>query len=142
MPQSLAYNYIHLVFSTKHREHLILPEIESKLYAYITGICKNSESPALQIGGMPDHIHILFVLSKKISLVKFIEEIKKTSSKWIKSIEGGHPDFYWQDGYGAFSVSPKHIEMVKNYILSQKEHHKEKTFKEEYITFLKQYNVD
>ena len=142
MPQSLAYNYIHLVFSTKYREHTILPEIEPKLYAYIAGICKNLESPALQIGGITDHIHILFVLSKKITLIAFVEEIKKRSSKWIKTQGTQYHNFYWQGGYGAFSVSPKQVDTVKYYIANQKEHHQKKTFQHEYLAFLKEYNVE
>jgi len=141
MPQSLAYNYIHLVFSTKYREPLIVPEMETKLYAYMSGICKNYDSPALQIGGMPDHIHILFVLSKKIALVTLVTELKKNSSKWIKE-QGNYPGFYWQGGYGAFSVSPRHVDQIKNYIANQKEHHMDKTFKEEYASILKKYNAE
>lgn len=141
MPQSLAYNYIHLVFSTKYREPLIAPEVEEALYKYITGICKNYECTLLQIGGMPDHVHLLFVLSKKVALVTFVTELKKSSSKWIKS-QGSYPDFYWQGGYGAFSVSPRHVEQIKNYIANQKEHHRHKTFKEEYTGILIKHNVD
>lgn len=142
MPQSLAYNYIHLVFSTKYREHTILPEIEQKLYDYIAGICKNLESPAIQIGGITDHIHILFVLSKNISLVSFVKEIKTSSSKWIKTQGKQYDNFYWQGGYGAFSVSPKKVDIVKRYIANQKEHHSKQTFQKEYITFLKEYNIE
>lgn len=142
MPHSLAYNYIHLVFSTKYREHTISPEIEQKLYDYIAGICKNLESPALQIGGITDHIHILFILSKNISLVSFVKEIKASSSKWIKTQGLQYNNFYWQGGYGAFSVSPKHIDIVKRYIANQKEHHRKKTFQEEYIAFLKEYKAE
>jgi len=142
MPKSLAYNYIHLVFSTKYREHKILPEIEAKLYEYVAGICKNFDSPALQIGGMSDHVHILFILSKKFSLVRVVEEIKKNSSKWMKEQSDKYLDFYWQTGYGAFSVSPKQVNIVKQYIANQKEHHKIKTYKEEYTNFLIQYNIE
>ncbi|MDR6966317.1 REP element-mobilizing transposase RayT [Flavobacterium arsenatis] len=142
MPQSLSYNYIHLVFSTKNREHSIHPDIEQKLYEYMGGICKNLESTAIQIGGHTDHIHILFLLSKKITLIKFVEEVKKSSSKWIKTQGSQYANFYWQGGYGAFSVNPKQIEIVKQYILNQKEHHSKKTFQQEYLKFLKDYDVD
>ena len=142
MAQSLAYNYIHLVFSTKHREHTILPEIEDKLYGYISGIGKNLDCQILKIGGISDHIHILFTLSKKVSLSAFVEEIKKSSSKWMKTQGSQYANFYWQSGYGAFSVSPKQVDTVVKYIATQKEHHSKKTFQQEYLDFLKQYNVD
>ncbi len=142
MPQSLSYNYIHLVFSTKNREHSIHQDIEQRLYEYMAGICKKLESTAIQIGGYTDHIHILFLLSKKITLIKFVEEVKKSSSKWIKTQGSEYANFYWQGGYGAFSVNPKQVEIVKEYILNQKEHHSKKTFQQEYLKFLKDYDVD
>ena len=133
---------MHLVFSTKNREPNIHPDIEQRLYEYMAGICKNLESTAIQIGGYTDHIHILFLLSKKITLIKFVEEVKKSSSKWIKTQGSQYANFYWQGGYGAFSVNPKQVEIVKQYILNQKEHHSKKSFQQEYIAFLKEYNVD
>jgi putative transposase len=142
MSQSLAYNYIHLIFSTKNREPFITAEIEGPIYGYIIGIAKNLDCPILQIGGITDHIHILFNLSRKVTLASFVEEIKKSSSKWIKTQGDSYNNFYWQSGYGAFSVNPKQIDVVKHYIIHQKEHHAKKTFQEEYIAFLKQYNAD
>ncbi len=141
MPQSLAYNYIHLVTSTKNRQNLILPSIQDELYGYIGGICKTLESPALKIGGIEDHIHILAILSKKISLITFVEEVKKGSSKWMKLQGETIENFYWQGGYGAFSVNPKEVDVVKTYIQNQKEHHQKRTFQEEYRAFLKQYDI-
>lgn len=141
MAHSLSYNYIHLVFSTKNREPHIVPEMESKLYNYIAGVGKNFDSPVLQIGGIADHIHVLFNLSRKMSLSDFVEEIKKNSSKWIKT-QGDYANFYWQSGYGAFSVNPKQIDVVKNYIANQKQHHHRKTFQQEYLEFLTQYNAE
>lgn len=142
MPQSLSYNYIHLIFSTKNRQPLISSEIESSLYGYIIGITNNLECPVLQIGGITDHIHILFKLSRKVSLAAFVEEIKKSSSKWVKTQGTGYGNFYWQNGYGTFSVNPKQVDIVKEYILKQKEHHARKTFQQEYIEFLTQYNAE
>ena len=141
MPQSLAYNYIHFVTSTKNRKKIILPEIKKELFGYISGICTNLESPALQIGGVEDHIHVLFILSKKKALIKWVEEVKKSSSKWMKTRGTAFQNFYWQDGYGAFSVNPKEVNVVKQYIANQEEHHNAKTFQDEYRAFLKQYNV-
>lgn len=142
MSQSLAQLYVHLVFSTKHREHLIVPSIQPELYSYMGGILNNNECPPLQIGGMTDHIHILCCLSKKITLIKMIEEIKRSSSKWIKTKGESFTNFYWQDGYGAFSVGYTQIEDVTRYILNQNENHKKVSFQDEYRNFLKKYNIE
>lgn len=142
MSHSLACNYIHLIFSTKYRENIIHETIEPALYGYIKGTCENKRSPVLVINGMPDHIHILLKQSKNISISELVREIKQQSSKWMKTHDTGHPDFYWQTGYAAFSVSPQNIDKVFNYILNQKEHHKKESFKEEYIAILKQSKVE
>jgi REP element-mobilizing transposase RayT len=105
----------------------------------MAGILKNMESPALKINSVPDHIHILFRLSKNHALAKVVEEVKKQSSKWMK--EKGVNGFTWQIGYGAFSVSSYKVEVVTNYIIRQKEHHKIVTFKDEIEKFVKEYNV-
>lgn len=110
--------------------------------AYIGGICKNLECTPIIINGHEDHIHILCFLSRKISLMKLVEETKSHSSKWIKTKGEKYSIFYWQSGYGAFSVNPKEIEIVKTYILNQEEHHTKKTFQQEYISFLKNYNTE
>ena len=142
MGQSLVKNYIHIVFSTKYRQPLIDSSIETELHAYLGGICNEMECHTLKAGGYTDHIHILCMLSKKIALVKLLEEVKKSSSKWIKTKGLQYRNFYWQDGYGAFSVSPNQVDNVKNYIANQHEHHQRKSFQKEYRTFLKKHNVD
>jgi len=142
MGQSLVTNYLHIVFSTKHRESLIDLAIENELHKYLGGICKNLDCQPIKVGGYTDHIHILCMLSKKIALVKLMEELKSHSSKWIKSKGAAYSDFYWQDGYGAFSVNPSEVEIVIDYITNQKEHHRKKTFQEEYRAFLKKYKVE
>jgi len=142
MGQSLVKNYIHLIFSTKNREPLIHPSVENELYAYLGGICKNLDCTPIKVGGHIDHIHILCMLSKKIALIKLLEEVKSHSSKWIKTQGDVYSNFYWQDGYGAFSVNPSEVDVVINYIASQKEHHRKKTFQEEYRAFLKKYCVE
>lgn len=118
MGQSLAQIYIHLFFGTKGRVNLINPEIEEKLHSYMAGNLKNMKSPALKINSVPDHIHILFRLSKNHALSKVLEEIKKSTSKWMK--EQGIINFTWQIGYGAFSVSSSKVDTVINYIENQK----------------------
>lgn len=116
MGQSLVKNYIHLIFSTKHRSPLIPHSVEEELYSYIGGICKKMECYPIKIGGYTDHIHILCMLSKKIALMDLLEEIKSHSSKWMKSKGEELKNFYWQNGYGAFSVNPSEIEKVITYI--------------------------
>ncbi|MCM4158750.1 IS200/IS605 family transposase [Antarcticibacterium flavum] len=142
MGQSLVKNYVHLIFSTKNRNPLIHPPVEGELYNYLGGICNQLECQAVQVGGYLDHVHILCMLSKKITLMKLIEELKSHSSKWIKTKGVGYQNFYWQSGYGAFSVSPSEIDKIITYITNQHEHHRKKTFQEEYRDFLKRYNVD
>jgi REP element-mobilizing transposase RayT len=133
---------VHITFNTKYRKALIHPEIEEELFKYLGGICKNLECNPVKVGGHEDHVHILCLLSQKIALMKLIEEVKSHSSKWIKTKGDTLKNFYWQNGYGAFSVNPDEIDVVKRYIANQKEHHKKRTFKEEYLAFLKKYNVD
>lgn len=142
MGQSLVKNYLHIVFSTKYRQNLIHPPVEAELHQYIGGTCKKSECPPLIVGGYTDHIHILCMLSKKIALMKLIEEVKSSSSKWVKTKAPEYTNFYWQDGYGAFSVNPAEVDRVIYYIKNQKEHHRKKTFQDEYRSILKEYNIE
>ena len=142
MPQSLVKNYLHITFSTKNRQPLIDAEIEEELFNYLGGICKSLECYPVKVGGYKNHIHILCLLSQKVLLMKLIEELKSHSSKWIKTKGDKYRNFYWQNGYGAFSVNPTDTDIVKNYILNQKEHHRKKTFEEEYLAFLRKYNAD
>ncbi|MEP4532724.1 MAG: IS200/IS605 family transposase [Cyclobacteriaceae bacterium] len=142
MGQSLVKNYIHIVFSTKHREPLIYPPIEAELHAYLGGICNKLDCTVIKVGGYTDHIHILCMLSKKIALMKLMEKLKSHSSKWIKTKGVGYENFYWQDGYGAFSVNPSEVDTVIAYITNQHEHHSKKTFQDEYRAFLKKYHVE
>ncbi len=136
MPQSLVKNYVHIVFSTKHRNDFIDVEIEEELFKYIASICKDFESTALQIGGTDNHIHILYLLSRKIALMKLVQEVKAHSSKWIKTKGNKYEHFFWQDGYGAFSVCKNNLETIKKYIRNQREHHKEIDFKNEFVKIL------
>ena len=142
MPQSLVKNYLHIVFSTKHRQPLIDETIEKELHTYLAGVCNRLECQAIKVGGYTDHVHILCMLSKKITLIKLMQELKSNSSKWIKTKDDKYKNFYWQDGYGAFSVNPSQVVFVKNYIANQKEHHSNKTFKQELLAFLKKYQVN
>lgn len=128
---------MHITFSTKKRKPIIYPDIKERLFDYLGGICNGLECNPVHIGGYNDHVHILCLLSRKIPQMKLLEELKKQSSKWIKSQGIQYADFYWQDGYGIFSVNPTDVELVVQYINSQEDHHKKKTFQEELKAFLK-----
>jgi REP element-mobilizing transposase RayT len=142
MAQSLSKVYVHITFSTKNRQPLIDDNIKPLLFEYLGGICKGLECNPLKVGGYLDHIHLICLLSRKIPQMKLLEELKKQSSKWIKTKGQVYSDFYWQNGYGIFSVNPSETDIVVNYIINQQEHHKKKTFQDEFRAFLKKYNVD
>lgn len=142
MSQSLSQIYIHIIFSTKHRRPIIKDSISDELFAYLGGICKSLDCQPMKVGGYHDHIHILCKLSKKIALVTLLEQVKKSSSKWMKTKASEYADFYWQDGYAAFSVNPSGVDTVANYIAMQKEHHRAKTFQEECREFFNEYHID
>ncbi len=142
MAQSLSKNYIHLTFSTKYRKDCMKKDDLHDIHSYISGILKNIECPPVVIGGTTNHVHILCVLNKNLSLSKMAEEIKRNSSKWIKGIGSYYQWFAWQEGYGAFSVSQSKVEVVTKYIQNQEEHHKKMTFQDELKMFLKEYNVE
>ncbi|MDA3852896.1 MAG: IS200/IS605 family transposase [Bacteroidales bacterium] len=116
MPQSLSKVYTHITFSTKHREKRIDEDIQEHLFDYLGGICKKLECNPVKVGGLLDHIHILCLLNRKVSQATLLEELKKGSSKWIKTIDEKYHNFYWQNGYGIFSVNPKEIGVVIKYI--------------------------
>lgn len=143
MPQSLAKLYVHIIFSTKNRFPFLQDkELRNEMYAYLGGACNGLDSPVLTVGGVADHVHILCVLSKNLSLAKFVGEIKRGSSKWVKTKGRGVSKFAWQNGYGAFSISQPHVEAMRKYIARQEEHHRKKTFQREFRAFLKQYDVE
>ncbi len=131
MSQSLAKILVHLVYSTKHRKPWIPADTRDGLYAYQAGILERWDSPALAIGGVADHVHPLFSLSKNHPLMKIVEEVKKGSSKWMKADGPKNKDFHWQSGYAAFSVSPSNVIEVQRYIENQEEHHRRMTFQDE-----------
>jgi len=129
--QSLVKNLIHLVYSTKHRKRWITADVREALYAYQAGIFKQWDSPALVIGGVDDHVHALFSLSKNHAFKKLVEEVKKGSSKWMKIDGPKNKGFYWQGGYAAFSVSQSNVGELRQYIENQEEHHRTMTFQDE-----------
>ena len=145
MAQSLAKLWIHIIFSTKNRYPFLLdPMIRQRVHAYIKAICYKQNHDTAIVGGIEDHVHVLTILPKNIALSSFIEEIKKSSSKWIKTIDPHNEtlkNFYWQNGYGAFSVSRSNLESVKRYIQNQQAHHRKQHFQDEFKEFLIQYDV-
>lgn len=136
MPQSLVQNFIHIIFTTKKREALIYPPFEQELHAYLGSICNKLDCQVQIVGGYNDHIHILCKLSKNIALAELIQKLKSASSKWIKMKDKTLQNFYWQDGYGAFSINANQVTLVVEYIKNQKTHHVSKTYKQEYRNFL------
>jgi REP element-mobilizing transposase RayT len=141
MAQSLVKNLIHLVYSTKHHRPWITKDHRDGLFAYQAGIFKQWESPALAIGGVEDHVHALFALSKNHPLSKIVEEVKKGSSKWMKNDGPRNPDFQWQAGYGGFSVSQSSWDAVRRYIESQEEHHRKMTFQDELRALFRRHGI-
>ncbi|MEJ5238667.1 MAG: IS200/IS605 family transposase [Limisphaera sp.] len=139
MAQSLSKILIHLIFSTKHREPTIHESVRPRLHAYIVGVLDNLECPSLQTGGTSDHVHILFTLGRTISVSDVVEEVKRGSSKWMKS--QGVATFAWQAGYGAFSVGDSQVATVVRYIQRQEQHHQRLSFQEEFRRFLRKYRV-
>mgnify|MGYP003623323281 CR=1 FL=1 len=143
MPHSLSCLYIHLIFHIKKSSCVhIRQEDEAELYAYIASVIKLTESKPILINGTHDHVHIFCMLSKNISLAFLVKEIKRNSSRWIKSKNECYQNFAWQGGYAGFSVSQSLYDKTIRYIQSQKDHHRKKSFQEEYILFLENYKVE
>lgn len=141
MSQSLASILVHIIFSTKLRRPLIQPEIKIDLHSYIASIARSYESSVHEVGGVNDHIHLLVSLPRTLSLSKLIEEIKKGSSKWIKTKGQFFNDFSWQNGYGAFSIGQSNFDSLRKYIQNQEEHHKKISYQDEFRAFLKKYGI-
>lgn len=142
MPNTFTQLYIHIVFAVKNRNSLINQTWEDKLYKYITGTVQKMGQKMLRINGMPDHIHFLIGLKPDIAISDLVREVKKSSTSFIKEKKLTKLNFSWQSGYGAFSVSHSQLDKVINYIINQKEHHRKRTFKEEYIELLKKYEIE
>lgn len=142
MPQSLSQLYVHLIFSTKDRYPFLTDDIRERVHAYLATILRDMGSPYTVVGGVEDHVHILFDMGRLHAAKDFVEQIKRESSKFVKTLRPNLDNFYWQSGYGIFSVSPTHRESVVLYINNQKEHHRLKTFQDEYRDFLNRYGIE
>jgi putative transposase len=143
MPQSLAQIYLHLVFSTQERKPFLQDrKVREDTHRYLGGICNQQNCPVLIVGGVADHVHILCRLGRSSSISDLIKELKRDSSKWVKTQAPSTEDFYWQHGYGAFSVSPSHVEALQSYIANQEEHHRTETFQDELRRLLTKYGLE
>ena len=131
MPQSLARVLVHLVFSTKNRVPVLSPAIRAELHPYLSVVLNNDGCPSLRAGGVEDHVHLCFALSRTRTIAQVVENVKTSSSKWLKTKGAALADFHWQNGYGIFSVSQSHADEVVDYILRQEEHHGGETFQQE-----------
>ncbi len=130
-----------MIFSTKNREPWLNENIRERVHAYLSTIIRDMDCPYVVVGGAEDHVHIIMDIGKKHTAVDIIAKAKKESSKFVKELDNNYSAFYWQSGYGMFSVSPGNVLKVEKYILNQIEHHKKQTFKDEFRAFLKKYNI-
>ncbi len=137
MPQSLSNLLTHLVFSTSHRNPKLTPEVREQLFPYFTGTLRNLGCPLIQVGGVEDHVHILFALSRTECLANVVGKVKGSSPVWIKEQWPNQKDFAWQAGYGALSVGQNEVDVVVRYIQNQEEHHRKLSFQEEYRMWMR-----
>ena len=133
--------YIQVVFAVKGRENLITTSWKDELHKYISGIITNKEQKSIIVNGMPDHIHAFIGMKPSMKISDLVRDIKNNSSNFINEKKFVKGRFSWQEGYGVFSYSHSHIENVYNYILNQEEHHKKRSFREEYIDLLQKFEI-
>jgi len=143
VPQSLSNVLIHLVFSTRlRRPYLRSPELRGVMTGYMVGILRNIKCPSLIIGAVEDHVHVLCNLHRTVTIAQLVEELKTSSSARIKEEGPSLRDFHWQNGYGAFSVSQSNAEQVKTYVAGQEEHHRKRSFQEEFRLMLQRHGIE
>ena len=142
MPQSLSYLLTHIVFSTKDRTPVLDPAVRPALQAYLATVARNVDCECFRVGGVADHVHLAVRISRTITMAQLIEELKTSSSKWLKTQSPALAAFAWQRGYGAFSVGPSDLHALLHYINTQEEHHRTRTFQDEYRAFLTKYGIE
>ena len=142
MPGTFSQIYIQIVFAVKGRENLIANSWKTELHKYIAGIIKGKGQKSIIVNGMPDHIHALIGLKPVMAISDLVRDIKNNASNFVNDHNFIKGKFAWQENYGAFSYSHSHIERVYEYILNQEKHHQKKTFKQEYIEFLKKFEIE
>ncbi len=142
MPQSLGQIYVHVVYSTRSCDPFLAEgRVRRRMHAYLGGVCKHLKCIPLAIGGIEDHVHVLCKLHRTITVADLVRIQKRESSAWIKTIDAGVPEFYWQKGYGVFSVTHSGVDEVSRYIQRQEQIHKTRSFKEEYVRMLQAHGV-
>jgi REP element-mobilizing transposase RayT len=141
MPQSYTCLHYHLIFSTKNRLPLITATIRPRLWEYLGGIVKNANGIPIQIGGVEDHVHLLLTSRQELALASFLRDLKASSSGWVHDTFPNTGDFWWQTGYGAFTVSHSAVDEVMRYIVNQEEHHKTMSFQDEFRMFLQKHGA-
>ena len=143
MPQSLSQIYLHLVFSTKDRWPFLHDRlVRNEVHKILGGLCNKHECPVLIVGGVADHLHILCRFGRTVTLADLIKALKRGSSIWIKSNENPTKDFHWQNGYGAISIIPAHVDALRSYIADQEEHHAKESFQDEFRRILTKYDLE
>lgn len=142
MSGTFSQIYIHVVFAVRNRESLIHSSWEERLYQYITGVVRNKGQKMLAINGVNNHIHLVIGIKPSCSLSDLVREVKKSSNEWINGNKLINYKFNWQEGFGAFSYSHSQLDLVIKYVMNQKEHHKKKSFREEYLDFLKKFEIE
>jgi putative transposase len=142
MPQSLSYLLIHIVFSTKDRAPMLDASVRASLHAYLATVVRNMDCECYRVGGVADHVHLAVRMARTVTAAKLVEEVKTASSKWLKARSPALATFAWQRGYGAFSVGPTDLDALIRYIDGQEEHHRTRTFQEEYRAFLTKYEIE
>ena len=142
MAQSLRKVIIHIIFSTKDREPWLDAKVQPRMHGYLATLCRDLGGELVHVGGVSDHVHVVTTLPRIMSQAELIEQIKKASSKWIKALGAQYRGFFWQRGYGVFSVSPSQLESVLKYVDGQEEHHRTRTFQDEYRELLQRHAVD
>jgi len=138
---SYTSSLFHCIFSTKERRCFITPELQLRLWPYLGGIARENQIKPLAVGGVDDHVHLLLSLPSTITIAKAMQLIKGGSSKWIHDEFAEYQQFTWQEGYGAFSIGISQIDSTKQYIANQQEHHRTRTFQEEFLVILKKHDM-
>ena len=141
MPQSLSLVIIHVIFSTKDRCPLLDDVTRPKLHAYLATVTRNVDCECYRAGGMADHVHLAIRLARTITIADLMEELKVSSSKWMKTQSPALGGFAWQRGYGCFSIGPSDLNALESFICDQEQHHRQRTFQDEFRMFLKKYGV-
>lgn len=142
MAHSFTSSLFHCVFSTKQRRKIITPELQERLWPYLGGIARENQMKAMAVGGIEDHVHMLLSLPSTMSVAKAMQLIKGGSSKWIHDKFPDHRHFAWQEGYGAFSIGISQGDDTVAYINGQREHHRKRSFQEEFLAFLEKHDID